>query len=130
MAFEKPVLTNSFEVAGDMSTKQYYFMKLDANGRVTVCTGATDKPIGVLLNKPDTLGKAAEIGIIGIFSVSSDAALNEADLIGPSGDGQADAKTPGSDTTEFVCGQVLQASGAAAELAVAAINCANPFRAA
>ncbi len=130
MAFEKGTLKNSFEVAGDMSTKQYYFMKLDANGRVTVCTGATDLPIGVLLNKPDTLGKAAEVGILGIFPVSSDAALNEADLIGTSGDGQADAKSPGSDTTEYVVGQVLKASGAAAGLAIAAINCANPHRAA
>ncbi len=128
--FSKPVLTNSFEAAADLSTKQYYFVELDSNGRVNAVNAVTDRPIGVLLNKPDALGKVAEVGVVGIFPVSSDAALSIGALIGPSADGQADAKTPGTDTTEYVVGQVLQASGAAGELALAAINCVSPHRAA
>ena len=129
-ASAKPILTLSLKANADLSAKQYYFVELDASGDVGACNAATDKPIGVLLNKPDASGKHALVGVIGLFPVNSDAALNEGDLIGPSADGQADAKTPGSDTTEYIAGQVTQASGAAAELAMAVINCANIARAA
>jgi len=53
--------------------------------------------------------------------VSSDAALTAGNLIGPAADGQADAKTPGTDTTEYVSGIVVQGSSAAGEMAVALI---------
>lgn len=130
MSWEVPVLKiPGFVAAADLSSKQFYFVKLTAAGAVNVCTAATDKPIGVLQNEP-TSGKAAEIMVMGVSKVSSDAALNIGDLIGPSSDSQADAKIPGTDTTEFICGQVLVASGAVGGLAVAAINCANIARAA
>jgi hypothetical protein len=129
MAVEQPSFCITLEAAEDLSAKQYYFMKLDSNGRATTCTGATDVPVGVLQNKPNALGKAAEILVYGMTKVSSDAALTIGDLIGTSADGQADAKTPGIDTTEYVTGQVLIASTAAAGLATALVNCANPHRA-
>lgn len=129
MSYELPILkVPGLKAAADLSAKQFYFVKLTAAGQVNVCSAATDKPIGVLQNDP-TSGQAAEVMAIGITKVSSDAALSRHDLIGTSGDGQADAKTPGTDTTEYICGQVIVASGAAAGLAVAIINCANLARA-
>lgn len=113
-----------FTASADLSAKQFHFVKISGAGTVTVCSGATDKPVGVLQNAP-TSGQAAEICWHGITKVSSDAALSRGDLIGTSADGQADAKTPGTDTTEYICGQVLVASGAAAGIAVAMISCAN-----
>lgn len=130
MAYEIPVLVISLKANADLSAKQFYFVELDASGDVGVCNGATDKPVGVLLNKPDASGKTAEVGVLGIFKVSSDAALSIGDLIGTSADGQADAKTPGTDTTEYVVGRVLEATTAASGLATAMINCLNPHRAA
>ncbi len=85
--------------------------------------------IGVLQNKP-TSGQAATILCVGTSKVSSDAALNEGDLIGTAADGQADAKVPGTDTTNYVVGQMITATGAAGVIGTAAINCANPHRAA
>jgi len=126
---QKPVLTESFKADADLSAKQFYFMKMTANPReVGVCAATTDRPIGILLNKPDASGKAAEVMIIGRSKVSSDAALNEGDAIGPSADGQAVAKTQttGGDTTQMVGGTVIAASGAAGEMAEAVINCAVP----
>lgn len=116
-----------FKAAADLSAKQYYFVKQTAAGEVNVCTGATDKPIGVLQNKPES-GEDAEIISFGITKVSADAALSVDDLIGTSADSQADAKTPGSDTTEYVVGRVLTATTAAGGLATAMINCMNPHR--
>ena len=130
MAVELMVLSKTFKAAGDLSTKQYYYMKLDSNGRVTVCTGATDLPIGVLQNKPDALDKPAEVMIVGVTKVSADAALTIPSQIGTSSDGQADAKTVGTDTTEYAVGQILEAAAAAGDLITATINCLNPHRAA
>lgn len=131
MAYEVPLLNvPGLVAAADLSAKQFYFVELTAAGTVNVCGAATDKAIGVLQNKPDAAGRVAEVMAIGISKVSSDAALSRHDLIGPSADGQADAKVPGTDTTEYIHGQVIVASGAAGELATAVINCANVARAA
>ena len=108
----------------------YYFMKLSADNTVTVCTGATDTPIGILQNKPDAAGKAAVVRVVGYSKVSSDAGLTYGNLIGTSADGQADAKTSGTDTTEYICGQVVKGTSNAGELAEVFINCANIGRAA
>lgn len=125
MATEKPLFLMSFEAGADLSTKQFYFVKLSGTGRgVVVCNGATDQPIGVLQNKP-TSGQIAEVMVIGLSKVSGDADLAIGDLIGTSGDGQADAKTPGTDTTEYVVGRVIDENGAAGGLVSALINCIN-----
>jgi len=119
----------TLKAGADLSAKQYHFMKLDASGDAVVCSGATDKPVGVLQNNP-TSGQAAEIVVAGLTKISSDAALAIGALIGTSADGQADAKTPGSDTTEYVVGTVLTTTGAAGVIGSALVNCANPHRAA
>lgn len=130
MAYEaSQPLKISLEAAADLSSKQYYFVKTDANGKAAVCAAATDLPCGILQNKP-TSGQVAEIVVVGVSKVSSDAALNEAELIGPAGDGQADKKIPGTDTTEYVGGQMLTATGGAGVIGTALINCAAPVRAA
>jgi hypothetical protein len=131
MAYEIPVLVLSFQSAADLSAaaNQFKFVELDSSGYVDVCNAATDKPVGVLLNRP-ALGATAEVGVLGVFKVQGDADLAKGDLIGTSSDGQADAKTPGSDTTEYVVGRVLEDNSAAGGLVTATINCLNPHRAA
>lgn len=124
----------TFAAGADLSTSQYKFVELNGsstNGvpQVTVCNAATDKPLGVLQNNP-TSGVAAQVRIFGATKVQGDASLALGVLIGTSGDGQADAKTPGTDTTEYVVGVVTQAVSNAGELAQALINCLAPHRAA
>lgn len=129
MAWEVPdLMLPGFTASADLSTHQYKFVKISGANTVTVCAAATDVPIGVLQNAPAS-GESAQVMLTGISKVSSDAALSRGNLIGTSADGQADAKTAGTDTTEYVVGVVLVASGAANELATAAINCLNPHRA-
>jgi hypothetical protein len=109
------------KAGADLSAKQYHFVKLNASNQVIACNGVTDKPIGVLQNKPSASGQAAEVCVIGETKISSDAALAAGDSIGPSADGQAAAYTA-ADTTKHICGQVIEASGAAAGLAVAVVQ--------
>lgn len=130
MAYDNWGLDITLVAAADLSAaaNQYKFVELDNDGKVTVCNAATDKPVGVLQNRPAS-GEAATVRVLGVSKVQADASLNEGDLIGTSADGQADAKTPGTDTTEFVVGMMLTAPGAAGRIGTALINCANPHRA-
>lgn len=129
MAIQRDVLSLSFSAGADLSAKQYYFVKLSAADTVVACAAATDVPVGVLQNAP-TSGQTADVMLAGVSKVNSDAALSVGNLIGTAADGQADAKTPGTDTTEYVVGRVILASGAAGGYATAMINCLNPHRAA
>lgn len=111
------------------AANQFKWVKFDAAGDVIAIAAATDKPAGVLYNRPK-LSEEAEVYYLGQVELQADAALNEGDLIGTSADGQADAKVPGTDTTEFIAGQVLSAAAAAGDRFSAMINCASLARAA
>jgi hypothetical protein len=123
MAVEGFLQTRTFTAGADMSAKQYHFVKLNGSvgptGQpvVIACSAATDKPCGVLQNDPVVVGEAAVVAVGGWTKVSSDAALTVDTFVGTSADGQADAKTPGTDTTEYIMGKVVRASGAAAGIA-------------
>lgn len=117
-------------IAGaDLSAKQFYFVKLSADATVVVCAAATDVPCGVLQNTPAS-GEEAEITVIGETKISGDADLDAGHLIGTSSDGQADRKVPGTDTTEYIVGQVKRGNTAAGGIVTAFVNCASPVRAA
>lgn len=130
MATEGQQIKDTFECgAVSLAAKQYYFVKLDADKRVVVCAAATDIPIGVLQNNP-AVGEEAEVCIIGNTKISGDADLDAGMLIGTSGDGQADQKVAGTDTTEYIVGQVTRGNTAAGGVISAFVNCASPSRAA
>ena len=132
MAYEGPqIKLVGLTAAADLSAagNQYKFVEIVGNNSVNVCNGATDRPVGVLQNRPKS-GEAAEVVAIGVTKVQADAQLTAGLLIGTSADGQADAKTVGTDTTEYIVGTVLQGASAAGALATALINCASPARAA
>lgn len=123
MAAEESLKSFSAVAGADLSgvANQYKFVKLNANRQVILCAAATDVPVGVLQNRPGN-GEAATVGYHGITKVQADAALSAGAQIGTSADGQADAKTPGTDTTEYVVGIVVGGAGAAGELAEALIS--------
>lgn len=124
-----PTLYNDVLPAGaDLSSSQFHFVK-KSTGTYVECDGATDMPAGVLQNAPE-LGEPCEVVMFGPTKVSANEALTAGWLIGTSADGQADRKIPGTDTTEYVCGQALSATGGADQIATAFINCVTPHRAA
>lgn len=115
--------------AADLSAKQYYFVKIDTSGNAALCAAATDKPVGVLQNAP-TAGQEATITVVGGTKVVGSAALDEGVAIGTTSAGKAGAKVVGTDTTNYIVGTVIGASGADNEILTALINCASPARAA
>lgn len=123
MAFEAvQIKIPGLKAAADLSSKQYYLVELTAADTVNVCNGVTDRPIGVLQNAPKS-GEPAEVCALGVTKINSDAALSVGDQIGTAADGQAAAYVPGTDTTKYIVGMVIGASGAAAGYATAIINC-------
>lgn len=129
MAYEGPqMMIPGLTASASLTAKQYYFVKLSGVNTVTVCAAATDVPIGVLQNAPAS-GAAAEVCWAGVTKISSDAGLTAGNFIGTSADGQADAKTWGTDKTEYIVGQMLTTTGAAAGIGTALINCAVPVKA-
>ena len=130
MAWAIGTLDITLTSESDFSSKQYYFCKIgSADNSCALPTALTDVPLGIVQNTP-TSGQAATVRVLGVSKVSTDTALSAGNLIGTSADGQADAKTVGSDTTHYVAGQMLDSPGAAADLGTALINCCNPHRAA
>lgn len=130
MAYEisNYTLKITLEAGEDLSAKQYRFVKI-SSGKAVACSGATDKPIGVLQNSP-TSGQEASITVAGGTKIVSSASIAAGITIGTDANGKADAKVAGTDTTEYAVGQVILGAGADGEYLTAVINCASPNRAA
>ena len=112
MAYESAQIRFGNLTAGaDLSSSQFYFVKLASATTVDVCSAITDIPIGILQNTPES-GETATIAIFGISKVSADGTLAAGNLIGTSADGQADAIVAGTDTTVYVMGQAVTAASA------------------
>lgn len=128
MAYEIPGMVHTFKAAGDLSTYQFHFMKLTADDTVSVCTGQTDIPCGVLQNKPNAAGKTADVMLYGITKLEVDAAgsLTFGLAVGTAASGEAESELV-TDGTHYNCGRVLEGA-ADAELCTAMINCINPMR--
>ncbi len=117
-----PTLVLALSAGADLSSDQHKFVKLNADNQVILCAAATDKPLGILQNKPDASGKGAEVIVIGVSKVQADEALSAGDVIGTSADGQAKVSV----ATEYPMGQVIIGAANAAEIAEVVINAANP----
>lgn len=124
MAYEaQQCLKISLEAASDLRAKQYYFVKVAGAGTCDVIGGLTETPIGVLQNKPNT-GEMAEIVVVGVTKLNADAGITAGELVGPSADGQADAKgATFAAVTNRVVGVALSTVSNAGEILTAVINC-------
>jgi len=101
----------TFTAAADLSAKQYHFVVLASATTVNVCTAITNAPIGILQNNPES-GQQAIVRIFGMSKVVADGTLAAGNFIGTSADAQADAISPGTDTTVYMTGQCVEAASA------------------
>jgi hypothetical protein len=137
MAFEKPLLIQSFTAASDMtaSTQQFTLVKFaDSTGNVVPCTAVADLPIGVLQNLPRQ-GEQAEVCVLGITKIRVDATditdvSATSGLLGVSASARATvlgAPGVGAQTTAYCIGRVINVDAADNDggLTTAAINCIN-----
>jgi hypothetical protein len=62
-----PQILASFKAAGDLSSYQYCFVYIDANGKCAAC-GANGKAVGILQNKPDAANEECRVALPGSIS--------------------------------------------------------------
>lgn len=130
MAYEIPGMCITLPQGGDLTSNQYKFVKLNSSGQVVAIGGATDKPIGIQQDTPvsSATGESVTVMLYGVSKVQGDADLARGNQIGSSADGQAAAYVPGTDTTKYVVGDVLEDNSAAGGLATVAFNCLGAGR--
>jgi len=99
MAIEQYGFDDQSYVSGaDNRTKQYYIVEETSTGTVTVANAATDRPVGVLQNKPNT-NEAAQVRQTGITKCVSDGTTPIAigDMIGTGSTGKCIKKSTDKD---------------------------------
>jgi hypothetical protein len=119
-----PVVANA-----DLSTKQFLAVKLVADLKVDVCSGATDCPYGVLQDKPNAANVGADVMTRGITKWYYGGTIAAGDRVGTDANGKAVKLTEGTDTTKYICGTALLA-GVANDLGSVDLDCSKPHRAA
>ena len=107
----------TFKAAKDLSSYQYHFVKLDANGKVDFCTANADHVIGILQNKPSAADKAALVRTLGTSKLVMMGTNNEGDYITPSETESTYSEGLVTTTvTDFVGAMALEAATAADDI--------------
>ena len=90
MAVEQELFDFNLQAAADYQTtsKKYYFMSIDANGRADLSSAADADLIGVLQNKPKQY-QAAQIRRVGISKVMCGGTIAVAAKVTPDSAGKA-----------------------------------------
>jgi hypothetical protein len=105
----------SLPAAADLSTHQFKFVVVDANGRAALVVASGGQADGVLQDKPNALGKHGDVMLIGAGGVSkvvAGAVVAAGALVMSDTTGRAITAT----ATNWVLGRALSASGAANEI--------------
>jgi hypothetical protein len=96
--------TRTFLAGEDLSSAQFKFVTLEADGNVDLADSAGERAVGVLLNKPDASGKAATVAMTGKVMVVAGGSVTAGDEIAT--DASGDAVTASS--TNIVMGYALE----------------------
>lgn len=112
MASTNPGFHASRIANADLSTKQYYAMKLIAGQKVDLADGTADQVIGFLQNKP-TSGKNAEVAIgpSGTCKAIAGGAITEGVLVKVNASGKVIAGGAGSDVNYGIAFSAATADG-------------------
>lgn len=127
---EVPLFKLTREAGADLSALQFYAVKLNSSSQVVAVAAATDIAIGILQNKPNAAGVAAELMVAGVSEVIAGGALTTGNQITVDSTGRIVAAVAGTDTTKYSMGHVLIGCSNAGERATVLFNCMSPGRAA
>jgi|SRR6056297_251248 len=95
--------TRTFEAGGNISTGQFKFVALAADGQVDLCEAGA-QGIGVLINEPSAAGQAATVVMTGKTIVKAGGSVTAGDEIASDGFGDAVTATTG----DIVMGYALE----------------------
>lgn len=110
MSYENSLRSITLEAGQDLSTSQYRFVSVAADGQVDP-TGAGAAPDGILQNKPDAAGREALVAIDGVSLVEAGAAFNAGDDVASDSVGRAVA----AGTGDVIAGTALKNAGGVGE---------------
>tara|TARA_Y100000310_G_C20399947_1_gene676917 strand:+ start:410 stop:802 length:393 start_codon:yes stop_codon:yes gene_type:complete len=127
MPLSYPILSITKEAGEDLSSFQFMAVTLESDDQLDAHDAVTDVPFGVLQNKPDTAGKAAEIMVVGRTKVEFGETVAVGNLIRFGANSKAYIFAVDTDVTAY-CAGVCTEGGDSGEVGEALINCINPFR--
>jgi hypothetical protein len=104
MSHEYNTLTISLPANGDLSSNQYYGVKMNSSGNAVVISTQGDKALGVLQNDPDTAGQAAAIMVYGVSKVVAGGTIVRNDPVTFNSSGTA---VKADEETEAVIGRAM-----------------------
>jgi hypothetical protein len=81
--------TRTFEAGGNLSTGQFKFVTLAADGQVDITASAGGNAIGVLLNNPAAAGRAATVVVSGSVMITCGGTITAGDQLQANTDGTA-----------------------------------------
>jgi hypothetical protein len=113
-AYEVPgLIIPGLYAAEDLSTVQYVAVRLSEAGQVSAFDNATDKPVGILQNSPDS-GEPAAVMAYGItmWKAGDTIDVSSNPLVGAAADGECVAYAPGTATTNYIVGTALSDAAA------------------
>ena len=96
--------TRTFEAGEDLSSAQFHFVTLEADGQVDLADSAGENAIGVLLNAPAVAGRAATVCVSGKVMVEAGAAVTAGDALQTNAAGEAITAASG----DYILGYALE----------------------
>ncbi len=123
-ATSSPPGTISLQAGEDLSSFQFMGVILRTDGQVDAYDTVTEAPTGILQNKPDAAGKAAEVVYSGRTKVEFGETVTAGQQIRLGTDSKIYVFEKDTDTTTFSVGQCIL-GGAAGEIGDAIVSMAN-----
>jgi hypothetical protein len=119
MATESPLIHDGSQTtaAADLSSSQFYCVKITAARAVNLASSGGEAIYGVLQNKP-TSGQAADVGIFGITKAAAGAAFSAGAYLMT----DATARLITATSTNHRVAQALEAATAAGQLITVAVG--------
>lgn len=108
MAIESSQTCVTFPAGSDLSSAQYKLVTLNSSGQLALTAAITDKPIGILQNKPSAQGAAGTVCVFGISKFISQGATDEGEILGA---GTTDGALDQVASTVYPVGVCVKAAG-------------------
>lgn len=113
MARVESLVSITVQAGGDLSAGQFRFVEIATDGQVDLVSAAGGNAIGVLMDKPNAAGRAAQVAVNGVAKVvAGTGGVTAGDEVQSDGSGEAIAAAAG----DKVLGRALT-TAAAGELA-------------
>ena len=126
-ANEKPIYTESFIAAEDLSDYQYYGVTLTTTDfNVDLHDADTDIPSGILMNDPES-GEEALVCVVGRVPIVAGETIAAHDLVRIDSNGKAMKFEVDVDTTAYCIGQCIKGADSGEKI-LAMVNAITPFR--